>query len=89
MALGASPIEVVMMVLRQGAKVIGIGMLLGLGIGGVLGQQMQLFLFGVKPWDPAVFATVALVLGAAAFAAVTVPAWRAASIDPAVALRDH
>jgi len=89
MALGASPAEIVSMVLRQGAKLIGVGMLLGVGIGGWLGQQMQLFLFAVTPWDPGVFMTIALVLGAAAFAAVIVPAWRAASIDPAIALRDH
>src|SRR6185503_5526897 len=79
MALGATRREIVWMVLRQGTKLIAIGMTAGLGIGGWLGQQLQLFLFAVKPWDPGVFTVIFLVLGAAGFVAAIVPAWRAAS----------
>jgi ABC-type antimicrobial peptide transport system permease subunit len=89
MALGAEPSGIVWMVLRQGAVLIAGGMALGLGVGGWLGQQMRLFLFGVTPWDPVVFTAIAVVLGSAGFAATLIPARRAASIDPMAALREQ
>jgi putative ABC transport system permease protein len=45
-------------------------------------------LFAVRPIDPMTFAFVAIVLGIAAALSVVTPAWRAARIDPAVALRN-
>jgi ABC-type antimicrobial peptide transport system permease subunit len=45
-------------------------------------------LFGVTPLDPLTFALVLLVLALTGLVAVAGPAWRAAHIDPAVALRD-
>jgi len=87
MALGADPSGIVWMVLRQGAVLLVTGMALGLGAGGWLGQQMRLILFGVTPWDPVVFAAIALVLATAGLAATLIPARRAASIEPIVALR--
>jgi len=89
MALGANPAGIVWMVLRQGAVLLLVGMALGFGIGGWLGQQLQLFLFGVKPWDPGVFALITVVLAGAGLLATLIPARRAASIDPMVALREQ
>ncbi len=89
MALGADRATIVWMLLRRGLVAIGAGMALGLGIGGLLGRQLELFLFQVKPWDGGVFATITIVLAATALAATLVPAWRAGSIDPAIALRDN
>jgi len=45
------------------------------------------FLFGVKPWDLAVFITVPFILSAVALLAVWLPATRASSVDPIQALR--
>jgi len=59
------------------------------GLGGWLGQQLKLFLFAVSPWDPGVMASIAAVLAAAGLAATVIPARRAASIDPMVALREQ
>jgi len=44
-------------------------------------------LYEVRPRDPAIFALVAIGLGAVALIAVSVPAWRATSVDPLVAMR--
>ena len=63
--------------------------IIGVGISGWLSQQLRLFLFGVEPWDPPVMAIVTLVLATAGLAATILPARRAASIDPMVALRDR
>jgi ABC-type antimicrobial peptide transport system permease subunit len=89
MALGANPSGIVWMVLRQGAVLLIVGMAIGLGLGGWLGQQMRLLLFGVEPWDPVVFGAIAAVLAASGLTATLVPARRAASIDPMVALREQ
>jgi ABC-type antimicrobial peptide transport system permease subunit len=76
------------MVMRQGAILVSIGMLLGIGIGGWLGGQLQLLLFGVAPWDLTVFGLTAFVLGSAGLLSSFLPARRAASVDPLVALRN-
>jgi ABC-type antimicrobial peptide transport system permease subunit len=75
------------MVLRQGTLLVAIGIALGFGLGGVLGGQMKQLLVKVDPWDPTVFGVTIGVLAAAGLAACFVPALRAASIDPLVALR--
>jgi hypothetical protein len=89
MALGANPSGIVWMILRQGAALLVAGMALGVGLGGVLGQQLRLFLFTVKPWDPVVVPVTAAVLAAAGLTATLIPARRAASIDPMAALREQ
>jgi ABC-type antimicrobial peptide transport system permease subunit len=89
MALGAAPSGIVWMVLRQGAALIAAGMVLGFGLGGFLGQQMKELMFTVSPWDAGVIAVIAAVLAGAGLTATLVPAWRASSIDPMVALRQQ
>lgn len=87
MALGARPLDVLRMVLTDGARMtvagVGIGLLAALG----LTQLMSRMLFGVKPTDPLTFAGVAFVLGAIALMACLIPAQRATKVDPVVALR--
>jgi ABC-type antimicrobial peptide transport system permease subunit len=48
---------------------------------------LSTFLFGVKPWDPAVFVSASLILTAIALLAVWLPAARASKVDPMQALR--
>lgn len=87
MALGASPTEVLRMVLRQGARLLAAGGLIGLAGAAALGWLMRALLFEVAPLDPAAFAAGALVLAAFAFGACYIPARRASQVDPVTALR--
>jgi putative ABC transport system permease protein len=87
MALGANRGKVVRMVLRGAFLQVGIGLAIGIpaaiGVGWIIASQ----LFGVQPWDPTVLALATLLLVAAAFLAGSIPAQRAASINPMQALR--
>jgi putative ABC transport system permease protein len=65
----------------------GLGIVAGVLAALVLTRLMAALLFGVGPRDPRTFLAVAATLFAIALAAALVPAWRAARIDPAVAVR--
>jgi putative ABC transport system permease protein len=64
------------------------GAAIGLALAAVGGRLIQTMLFGVRPLDLATFALVTIVLGITAALSIVGPAWRAARIDPAVALRN-
>jgi putative ABC transport system permease protein len=87
MALGAEKHKVLAMVLREGMKIAGAGVTLG--IAGALGFVRLLagLLFGVKPTDAVTFVLVSSLLLAVALVASFIPARRAARVDPMVALR--
>jgi putative ABC transport system permease protein len=87
MAIGARPVEIVAMILRQGMGLALIGVVLGLAAAFALTQSVRTFLFGVTPTDPITFVGVAAVLTVAACAACYIPARRAAQVDPLRALR--
>ncbi|RPJ71046.1 MAG: ABC transporter permease [Acidobacteria bacterium] len=89
MALGASLRDVLGLVAGGAVRMIGLGAFIGLGLAAALGRLLTTVLFGVHPWDPVTFLSVALVLSVTAAAASAVPAWRAARIQPAVALRSE
>jgi ABC-type antimicrobial peptide transport system permease subunit len=86
-ALGAEPRRVYGLVLRDGARMIALGVTLGIVGALALSQSMRALLFGVAPRDPATFAGVAVVLVAVAFVASWLPARRASRVDPMLALR--
>lgn len=86
-ALGAEPRRVYGLVLRDGARMIALGVTLGIVGALALSQSMRALLFGVAPRDPATFAGVAVVLVAVAFVASWLPARRAGRVDPMLALR--
>jgi putative ABC transport system permease protein len=88
MALGASPGNVLGLVLKQGAQIAAVGIAAGLGLALWLAQSLTTLLFGVKPFDPVTFLIAPLVLALIALAACVIPARRAASVDPAIALHD-
>jgi predicted permease len=87
MALGANRGRVIGMVLRGAFWQVGIGLALGIPAAIGAGRLMTSQLFGVKPWDPVMLALATLLLGLAAVLASVIPAWRAAGIEPMVALR--
>ena len=75
------------MVIRQGMSLVLVGVGIGLASAFGLARVMAAFLFGVTARDPVVFVAVPLVLAAAAWLGVWLPARRAARVDPVVALR--
>jgi predicted permease len=87
MALGAETTGVYRLVLGEAARLAALGIAVGLACALAATRLMTGLLFGVPPWDVATLASVAVILGACALAASYVPARRAASIDPAEALR--
>ena len=87
MALGASPREVVQMVVWQGMRLALVGVILGVGIAFGVSRVMSSLLFGVKPRDPVAFVVVAVALSVVALIATYVPALRASRVDPIAALR--
>jgi predicted permease len=87
-ALGAAPVEILRMVLRQGMMVSAIGIVAGtLGALG-LTRFMQSLLFGVSHTDAATFAGIVLLLSLIALLACYIPARRAARVDPVISLRN-
>lgn len=89
MALGAAPAAIVRMVLRRGAALASIGILVGLAAAALLGRLVASMLYGVTAFDPLTFATIPSVLLLVALVASLVPAGRAATVDPVEALRDE
>lgn len=87
MALGADPERVRRMIVSEGMRLAIAGVLIGAAGAFGLARLITSFLFGVQPWDPVVFTAVPVVLSAVAYAAVWIPARRAARIDPLDALR--
>jgi predicted permease len=88
-AVGATATDIVRLVLRHHATLIGVGLAIGVTTGSVGAMLLRTFLAGVNSTDPiAVSAAVALVTGSAV-AASTLPALRATQLDPIVALRDQ
>jgi putative ABC transport system permease protein len=87
MALGATMSDVRWMVLMQGMRLVWIGVAIGLVGAFGLSRVIASFLFGVKALDPAVYASVPVLLSAVALFAVWFPARRATRIAPSEALR--
>lgn len=87
MALGAQPGDVIGMVVRHGARQLGVGLALGFLSALALARLLESALYGIRPHDPPIFGLVPLLLGAVALIACYVPARRAARISPVVALR--
>jgi predicted permease len=87
MALGAQWRDVMRLVVGHGMALTAIGLGLGLVAAFAVGRLIASMLFGVTPADPATFASVATVVAIVALVACTLPALRAARIEPAEALR--
>ncbi len=86
-ALGADPAGILRLVLSRAAGLIGTGVVIGLAGAAWLAGVTGAFLFEVQPHEPAIYATVAVLLFAIGLAASVVPARRAARVDPLTAFR--
>jgi putative ABC transport system permease protein len=87
MAVGASPMNIVGLVLKKGMGLTLLGMGIGLVVSFALTRLMSSLLFGVNASDPLTFVAVPLVLAAVALVACLIPARRAMKVDPMIALR--
>jgi ABC-type antimicrobial peptide transport system permease subunit len=87
MALGAQAPDVLAMVLRHAAILLGAGLAIGWAAAALVTRYAASLLYGVSPTDPWTFVAVSAVLAAAAMLACYLPARRAARVDPMVALR--
>jgi putative ABC transport system permease protein len=86
-ALGATTSDVLGLVFGGAARVIGVGIALGLALSLGFAQAVSAFLVGVAPRDPITFVAVPIVLTITAMAAALAPAVRAARVDPVVTFR--
>jgi predicted permease len=87
MALGATPQQVVGLVMRQAGSMTIVGIVVGLVGALLLTRSMTSMLFGVSAADPVIYAGVSLLLAVVALAAVAIPSSRATRVDPISALR--
>lgn len=88
-ALGASPGDVLRLIVGQGMRPIVLGIVLGIVGALALSRGISSLLFGIKPMDPVTYAAVALLVGVTAVVACYLPARRAVSVDPVTALRQE
>ena len=89
MALGADRSQVVRLVMKEGMRTALLGTALGFVGAFFVGRAMQGMWYGVSPLDLGRFGAIALTLVATALLACYVPARRAATVDPVVALREQ
>lgn len=88
MSLGAAKGEVLGMVLADGGRLLAAGVAVGLVASFVVARLLEGLLFGVPPADPVTFALVSALMVGVGLVACAVPARRAASVDPLVAMRE-
>ena len=89
MALGAQMRDLVRLVVLQGMRPAVVGMAIGLGAALALGRVLSSLVYGITATDPWTLGAVAAILGLVALAACSVPALRAARVDPIRALREE
>jgi predicted permease len=86
-ALGATSENIMRLIVGQGAKLAGAGLLVGVGLALMAGRALEGLLFGVTPRDPLMLALVTVAVAATTLAACYVPGRRAVRVDPMLALR--
>jgi ABC-type antimicrobial peptide transport system permease subunit len=89
LALGARAAQVRGLIVRQVALLLAIGASAGLAVAAAAGRLLQAVLFGTAPWDLLVYSSALTLVVLMAVVAAYVPARRASSVDPMVALRDE
>jgi predicted permease len=89
MALGAATPDVLRLVLRQGMRLVLLGLTIGLVGAWALSRVLAGQLYGISARDPFTYAAVAVLLGTVAFAATWLPARRATRVDPMISLRSE
>jgi putative ABC transport system permease protein len=86
-ALGASRLDILGLVLRQGMTLVAVGVVIGLGAALAASRAIVTLLFGVSKLDPVTYGVVILLLFGVSAVACCIPARRAAAVNPVEALR--
>jgi ABC-type antimicrobial peptide transport system permease subunit len=89
MALGASRSKVVQLILQGAFLRVSFGLVLGLPLAVGAGRLIASELYGISSWDPVALIVAASALAMSAFLAAIIPAMRAASISPVIALKSE
>jgi ABC-type antimicrobial peptide transport system permease subunit len=87
MAIGASPADVMRLVMMEAITTTSVGLAIGLGLGALLGWGLSSVIYQVSPFDPTTLGAAAASLAAASLLATLIPARRAARVMPMTALR--
>jgi ABC-type antimicrobial peptide transport system permease subunit len=87
MALGSNTRSILWLIAREALQLVAAGSLAGVVIAAVAARLLAPYLFGVSALDPAAFLASAAALQLVAAIAVSIPAYRAARVDPLLALR--
>jgi predicted permease len=88
-AMGAQPANILRLVIRQSMQLVVIGIVAGLVGAAALTRVVSSLLYNTNSYDPATFLAVPSLLAMVALAATVIPAWRATTVDPMVALREE
>jgi ABC-type antimicrobial peptide transport system permease subunit len=89
LALGALPEDLLWLVLKDGLKLLAVGLAIGLALAVIFGYVLSSWLFGIAPFDPMTLAGTAVVMALITLAACYLPARRAAKLDPAIAMMEQ
>jgi ABC-type antimicrobial peptide transport system permease subunit len=87
LALGAERSTVIGLVMKEVGSMLALGLVIGLPLAIGLGRYVESQLWGLKGYDPLILTAASLCLGAVTILAGAIPAWRAVSVNPAIALR--
>jgi putative ABC transport system permease protein len=88
-AVGARTADVMRFIVGQGLRSVAVGLVLGLAGAFAVARLLEGFLYEISPWDVATYLGALVVLGVAALLATVIPAIRAATIAPIVALQEE
>ena len=88
MAVGASPLDVMRLVLREAISTTAVGLAIGSGLGVLLGWALSIAIYQVKPYDPVTLSAAVGLLALCSIVASIIPARRAAQVLPMTALRN-
>jgi ABC-type antimicrobial peptide transport system permease subunit len=88
-ALGAQRSDVQRLVLGEAARLVFVGLALGVGAALAMSRVLDGMLFGIKSTDPTTYLTVVAALALSALAACEVPAIRATRVDPVQSIREE
>ncbi|MEP6493211.1 MAG: ADOP family duplicated permease [bacterium] len=86
-ALGARARDILDLVLSDGLRIVGVGIVIGAVTALALGRLVASLLFGVVPSDPSILIGAIVLMGVVGAVGCLIPGWRAARVDPATALR--